>query len=147
MRKSFGMGVVIALAGCVGQPEAVVAPPEVVVADPLDVVAPPVDARRVDEFDTTTEAQRVAALDTAQDGVFLGEAVLSLGDPGRAGFWVETSLVSINGQGRVALNDGDREVDVELLAGTGSGRISLAALRLLEVDLTSLVEVNIYEYQ
>ncbi len=147
MRKSFGIGLAFALAGCVSQSEPVVAPPEVVVADALDVVAPPADARSVDEFDTTTEAQRVAALEPAQEGVLLGEAVLSLGDPGRTGFWVETDLVSANGQGRIALKDSDREVDVELLVGTGSGRISLAALRLLDVDLTSLVEVNIYEYQ
>lgn len=147
MGKCLGLGVVVLLAGCAAPSNVMVSPPEVVMTDPLQAAAPPPDARRVDEFDTTTEAQRLAALETSENGVLLGEAVLSLGDPGRAGFWVQSSLVSSPGQGRVVLIEGGRDVEVELLPGSGSGRISLAALRLLEVGLTSLVEVKIYEYQ
>ncbi|NNJ67081.1 MAG: D-galactarate dehydratase [Boseongicola sp.] len=147
MRWSVGLVLGVVLAGCVVPPEVDVSVPEPEVIDAIEAPAPPPDARRVDEFDTTTEEQRAAALETSNDGVLLGEEVLSLGDPGRSGFWVETPLVATVGEGRIALKDGSREVEVVLFPGTGSGRISLAAMRLLEVPLTSLVEVNIYENQ
>lgn len=147
MRLMFGLGLGLVLAGCVVQPEAEVLVPAPEVIDALGAPAPPPDARRIDEFDTTTEAQRAAALETSAEGVLLGEAVLSLGDPGRAGFWVETPLVTTAGEGRIEVKESGRDVEVALFPGVGSGRISLAALRLLEVPLTSLVEVKIYENQ
>lgn len=147
MRVSFGLGSAIVLMGCVVPPEAELAATEAAPFPELNAPAPPTDARRVDEFDTTTDAQRIAALEPSQEGAFLGEAVLSLGDPARAGFWVETALVAAPTEGRIELREGDKSVEVALLPGSGSGRISLAALRLLEVPLTDLVEVNIYENQ
>ena len=147
MRVWLAMGLMTGLAACAVSPEMGDAAPEVVVLPEIQTPAPPPGARRVDEFDTTTQAQRSAALKTSEGGVLLGEAVLSLGDPGRAGFWIETALVTSPGQGRVTLREGDNSVEVALLPGIGSGRISLATMRLLEVSLTDLVNANIYEYQ
>ena len=147
MRVWLAMGLMTGLAACAVSPEMGVAAPEVVVLPEIQTPAPPPGARRVDEFDTTTQAQRSAALEISEGGVLLGEAVLSLGDPGRAGFWIETALVTSPGQGRVTLHEGDTSVEVALLPGIGSGRISLATMRLLEVSLTDLVNANIYEYQ
>ncbi len=89
----------------------------------------------------------MAALEPDKGGVLLGQAVVTLGDPGRAGFWVETELVTQSGQGRIELSDGSKSVEVALLPSAGSGRISLAALRLLEVPLTALVEVKLFAEQ
>ena len=135
------------LSACVvPREEAVLAAPEDVPPQ-MAAPAPPPEARRVEEFDTTTEAQRVAAATPSSTGALLGEAVVTLGDPGRAGFWVETALVDAQSNGRVELRDGSKSVDVVLFPDDGGGRMSLAALRLLDAPLTALVEVNIYEYQ
>ncbi len=135
------------VSACAVMPETdVLAPPEVVASE-LVAAAPPPDARSVEEFDTTTQDQRAAAAAPSSKGVLLGQAVLTLGDPGRAGFWVETALVEVETTGRVALKNDGKSVEVVLLPGDGSGRISLAALRVLEMPLTALVEVNIYENQ
>ena len=135
------------LAACTAAPEVTVVPPPAVDIPALDAPAPPPEARRVEEFDTTTEDQREAALDVSEEGVLLGSAVVSLGDPGEAGFWVKAALVTAPGTGRVALLDDEKSVEVALLPSEGSGRASLAVLRLLDVPLTDLVEVNIYENQ
>lgn len=147
MRYGFGLVAAVALAGCAVPQQAVDAPPEPVEIAALDAPAPPPEARRADEFDTTTQSQRMAALEPDEGGVLLGQAVVTLGDPGRAGFWVETELVAQSGQGRIELSDGSKSVEVALLPSAGSGRISLAAMRLLEVPLTALVQVKVFAEQ
>ncbi|MBT8458232.1 MAG: hypothetical protein HKP37_02110 [Boseongicola sp.] len=147
MRCGFGLVFAVALAACTLPTEAEVEAPEAVEIAALDAPSPPPEARRADEFDTTTEEQRKAALDPAENGVLIGRAVLTLGDPGRAGFWVESELVSQASEGRIELEDGGKSIEVALLPTSGSGRISLAALRLLEVPLTAIVEVDVFENQ
>lgn len=147
MRYVLGAIFALSLSGCAVEPEASIAPPEPAEIAALDAPPPPPEARRAEEFDTTTEAQREAALEAEEGGVLLGSAVLTLGDPGRSGFWIETVLVSEASKGRIELDAGGKGVDVALLPSSGSGRISLAALRLLEVPLTAFVEVNIFENQ
>ena len=106
---------------------------------------PPKSARTVEQFDTTTEAQRVAAA-TGAGGKFLGTTVASLGDPSRAGFWIETPLVTTRGTGRLVYPATGRSAEVELIPAAGGGsRVSLAALRLLEAPLTELPVLEVYE--
>ena len=62
---------------------------------------PPRMARTVEQFDTTTEAQRSEAVSSNAGGRLIGTTVASLGDPGRPGFWIETSLVTQAGLGRL----------------------------------------------
>ena len=135
------------LMGCALPSDPVIAPPVTDTVPVLAAPAPPEDARRVDEFDTTTEAQRIAAATPAVGGQLLGNAVLTLGDPTRPGCWVETTRGEAERAGRVELIGGNESVEGSLFPGDGSGRISLAALRVLEVALTALIEVEVYADQ
>lgn len=109
------------------------------------VPPPPAAARTVEQFDTTTAAQRAAASQPASGGTALGTAVASLGDPSQPGFWMETSLVSDVGSGRVTAVDTGQSVEVELRPlAEGSARVSLPAWRLLGVPLTELAEVEVF---
>ncbi|NNE89878.1 MAG: hypothetical protein HKN27_17555 [Silicimonas sp.] len=104
---------------------------------------PPRAARTVEQFDTTTEAQRAAASQPASGGRSLGTEVASLGDPSQPGFWIETSLVDEVGAGRITVATG-QSAEVELRPTEGSARVSLAAWRILEVPLTELAEVEVF---
>lgn len=107
---------------------------------------PPETARTVEQFDTTTEEQRVAAAAGTPGGDLLGTTVASLGDPSRAGFWIETPLVSARGTGRLVYPATGKSADVELIPIEGGGsRVSLAAWRLLEAPLTDLPVLEVYE--
>ncbi len=112
------------------------------------VIFPPANARTAADFDTVTPAQKAAALgsgQTASKGRYLGTQTVSLGDPQAEGIWVKTSLVSAPQPGTVKLKDGANVlVDLRPLDGAGSAQISLSALRLLGLGLTSLPEVEIY---
>lgn len=109
---------------------------------------PPVSARTVDEFDTTTNADRQAALedDVTDAGKSLGITVASLGDPTKPGFWMETPLVKQAAKGSVAY-DG-RTISVDLIPieaeKTAGSRLSLAAMRLLDAPLTGLPKVQVF---
>ncbi len=107
--------------------------------------APPSNARTVEQFDTTTEEQRVAASAPAAGGALLGREIVSLGDPSRPGFWIETALVNAPGQGRLVFAQTGKSVEVELIPGEGGARVSLAALRLLEAPLTELPMLEVYQ--
>ena len=75
----------------------------------------------------------------------LGSAVASLGDPTKAGNWVETSLVAAPTKGRITLSSG-QSLDVDLLPGTGaptSARMSIGAYKALGLTLTDLPEITI----
>ena len=111
----------------------------------LSAPPPPATARTVDQFDTTTPEQRVAAASPASDGVLLGSTVASLGDPSRAGFWIETPLAQSEGEGRLHYPANGKSVEVVLIPSSGgSSRVSLAALRLLEAPLTDLPVLDVY---
>ena len=104
---------------------------------------PPANARTVDEFDTTTQAQRATASAPATGGRSLGVTVASLGDPAKPGFWIETPLVEDEGAGRLVYPANGKSVEVELRPGPSS-RVSLAALRVLEAPLTELSEIEVF---
>ncbi len=130
------------LAACaVVQPEQ---PPPV--SAPVETAAPPPDARTVEEFDTTSADERAAATSPDASGTFLGSDVASLGDPARPGFWIETPLASAPGKGRVTLSGKGGGVEVDLIPSESGSRLSLAAIRLLEVPLTDLPTVDVYAF-
>ena len=112
-------------------------------------VPPPAEASTAEEFDTTTEAERSAAAEEPPEGGrLLGSSIASLGELSQPGFWLETPLVTEVRQGRVVLSATGKSVQVELrpsggAPGSGS-RISLGAMRVLEADLSSLPEVQVY---
>lgn len=106
---------------------------------------PPANARTIEQFDTTTEAERAAAASPSSGGTRLGETVATLGDAATPGFWVETPLVSDVTSGRVVNTGNGKSVEVELRpVDGGSSRVSLAALRLLEAPLTELVTLEVF---
>lgn len=115
------------------------------VVEGLGAPSPPENARSVEEFDTTTEEQRIAAAAPAAGGRLLGTTVASLGDPSRPGFWIETTLATAPGKGRLVYPVNGKSVEVELFPiESGSSRVSLAAFRLLEAPLTDLPVLEVY---
>jgi hypothetical protein len=77
----------------------------------------------------------------------LGQTVASLGDPGEAGFWLKTPLVTSETAGRVQTASG-ASVNVKLLpldgeASAGS-QISLSAMRALGIGLTDLATLDVF---
>lgn len=143
------------LAGCaLFEPEAATAPASdtpASAADPASAAPPPpAGARTADAFDTTTAEQRAAATaaPTRSAEARLGTTVISLGPPAEPGLWLRTGLVTTATPGRVEVPASGRSVSLELRpsggTATGGSEISLAAMRLLEVPLTSLPEVVVY---
>ncbi|MGB5558538.1 MAG: hypothetical protein WBN04_11065 [Paracoccaceae bacterium] len=119
------------------------------VAPVTPAAMPPASAATAEQFDTTTEAERQAALARAPTGEReLGRTVASLGNPADPGFWLETPLVTKVTQGRVVYPLTGNSVAVELrpiAAAPGAGsRISLPAIRLLGAPLTGLPELTVY---
>lgn len=119
-------------------------------ARPENAVRPVAEnARTIEEFDTTTQAERIEAIGTADGaGKLLGKTVASLGDPTQPGFWLKTPLVQSDGKGRVEYPATGKAVEVDLIAidgpGTAGSQISLAAMRLLGAPLTGLPEFLVY---
>ena len=109
--------------------------------------APPSDAITVDEFDTATEEDRMAAATTPPVAAAgsLGVTVASLGDPTAPGFWLETPLVSSETQGRVQSKSTGRTVKVTLRPiSSGGSRVSLSTLQLLDLDISGLHELVVF---
>lgn len=107
--------------------------------------APPRTARTVEDFDTTSAAAREAAATTSTGGTRLGTTIASLGDPARPGFWMMTSLVSAETQGRLEFPAKGTSAEVTLIPSDGgSARVSLAALRLLDAPLADLSELVVF---
>lgn len=112
-------------------------------------VVPSQNARTVEDFDTTTDAERTAALSTTPAGEReLGRTIASLGNVAISGFWLETPLVSEPTKGRIVYPATGKSVAVDLIPidgpATGGSRISLPAIRLLGAPLTSLPELIVY---
>jgi hypothetical protein len=94
-------------------------------------------------LDTTTEAERAAALATGPiSGAILGKVRVSLGSPAEAGFWLQGGIVTVAGKGRVTTAAG-QSVAVELRPGVGAAQLSLPAFRALGLVLTDLPEVTV----
>ena len=138
----------IALCGCGVLPRSAGEPrpdPSPIETEALAAPPPSATARSVEEFDTTTEEQRIAAAGNSSGGRLLGTTVASLGDPSRAGFWIETTLARTQGTGRLVYPVTGKSVEVELLPlDSGSSRVSLAALRILDAPLTDLPTLEVY---
>jgi len=122
------------------------------VEKPGDGVAPkpPASARTVDQFDTTTEAEKqaAAAKPAAAAEKRLGTTIASLGDPTDPGFWAETPLVRVAQSGRLEFPGNGNSVQVELRpsggpAGSGT-RVSLPAFQVLGAPLTGLPELVVF---
>uniref|UniRef100_UPI003B52EC6F hypothetical protein n=1 Tax=Roseovarius indicus TaxID=540747 RepID=UPI003B52EC6F len=113
--------------------------------------APPAGANTADTLDTTSEeerAQAVADAGAAGGETDLGVTIASLGAVAEPGIWLKTPLVQAEARGRVEFPEKGTKVAVDLIpldAEPGAGsQISLAAMRLLEADLTSLPELRVY---
>ena len=155
MRLIFALPL-LALAGCStpsfqGVFGTVTPPPMTAPAPTLDATPPPPppqNAVTVEQFDTTTQEDRDAAVvteATAGDQP-LGVTIASLGSPAEPGIWLKTPLVAVLTPGRVEYQD--KVINIELrpsggAVGSGS-QISLAAMRLIEAPLTSLPEVTVF---
>lgn len=114
----------------------------------LQAKVPSQTAHTVEQFDTTTKAQRADAVAPSRDARKLGSTVGSLGNPAEPGFWLKTPLVSKASKGRVEYPANGKSVAVDLIPiegpKTAGSRVSLAALRLLEAPLTGLPALVVY---
>ena len=119
-------------------------------ARPATAPKPTASAQTVEQFDTTTNAQRAEAAEAApvSGERKLGPTVGSLGNPAEPGFWLKTPLVSAPAKGRVEYPSNGKSVSVDLIPidgpKTAGSRVSLAALRLLGAPLTGLPDLIIY---
>ncbi len=80
--------------------------------------------------------------------ITLGRTIASLGDVTQPGFWLRTPLVERRRAGRVVWAQGGNSVAVTLIPipgdkGAGS-RISLAAMKAMEIPLTALPELIVH---
>lgn len=124
--------------------------PAVETLDPTPPPPPPVGANTAEEFDTTTEEDRAAALAPVEPAgeERLGTTLATLGSPADPGIWIETPLVDVLTPGRAEVVATGATVNLELRPsggepGSGS-EISLPAMRLLELPLTAIEELVIY---
>ncbi|WP_236545314.1 D-galactarate dehydratase [Tropicimonas marinistellae] len=157
-RHGLILATMLVVAGC-GQlkmpfrPDAAAPSPAVGVATTgpgTQAAAPPPTAVTVEQFDTTTNAERAAAasVTAAPADRRLGRTIASLGDPADPGFWAETGLVETTTEGRLEYPATGKSVKVELRpsgAAPGAGtRVSLPAMRVLEAPLTELPELVVF---
>lgn len=138
----------LVLGGCANLPfgPRAVAPESAVETRPVSrPAAPPAGARTAAALDTTTEAQKAAALaaPAPAGAVALGTVAVSLGNVTEPGFWLRSSLVSAPGKGRVEVAGG-ASVAVDLIPGEGAAQLSLPAYRALGLPLTALPQVTVY---
>ncbi len=115
---------------------------------PSETLSPPPapTARTAEALDTTTPAQRAAAIQPPAGGArVLGTTVASLGSATEPGLWMKTPLVNTEIQGRVTNPATGKSSTVTLIpikgAETAGSRMSLSALRLIGASLTDLTSV------
>lgn len=150
MCRSIVVAGLISLAGCSGLEVRTPGPDTVrPVARPGGEVVPPSDATSVEDFDTTTQEQRVEAATAVSIGEQeVGRTIASLGNAATPGFWIETPLISEAVMGRVVYGKTGKSAAVQLIPidgpATAGSRISLAALRVLGAPLAGLVELVVY---
>lgn len=147
---------IVALAGCStpsfqglfgGAAAPAVAVP-VPTLNPTPPPPPPVTAVTVEQFDTTSQEERDAAvvIDEPAGDAPLGKTIASLGPPAEPGIWLKTPLVTSLAAGRAEYQG--KTINVELrpsggAAGSGS-QMSLAAMRLIGAPLTALPEITVF---
>lgn len=138
---------IAALAGCSSPAFQGVFGPVSSTPDTISAPPPPDTATTIEEFDTTSPADRAAAVvPNAMPGArVLGTTIASLGSPAEPGLWLKTPLVASLTAGQAEYQG--RTITLELRpsgGATGSGsQISLAAMRLIGVPLTSLPELTV----
>ncbi|MEQ8898355.1 MAG: hypothetical protein RID23_14800 [Roseovarius sp.] len=156
MKQVFAIIGCVALTGC-GAFEGGLFKPKTRAPEPAEAQAtssaptPPSGAITADSLDTTSDEERqkaVADAGSAGGETDLGATIASLGAVSEPGIWLKTPLVKSQARGRVEFPEKGTKVAVDLLpldAEPGAGsRLSLAAMRILEADLTSLPEVRVY---
>ena len=78
----------------------------------------------------------------------LGTTNVALGPPADPGIWLKTGLVSTLQEGRVVYPTNGNAVTLELRPSGGDSsagsQMSLAAMRLLNIPLTALADVEVY---
>ncbi len=136
--------VLVAITGCNAVPSFRKAAPEPTLLP--GAVAPPRGAITASALDTTTTAEKAAALaaPAASSGEReIGRTAVSLGLVTEPGIWLRSALVKAPGKGRVVTAKGT-SIAVDLIPGTGAAQLSLAAFRALGLPLTGLPEVTLY---
>ena len=133
--------VVLASCGAFGGLQPKPQTPDVQIVMPLDptvVLPPPVGANTAATLDTTTEAQRAAAVAAPVAGAReLGKVTVALGSPAEPGFWLRTALVTAPGKGKVVTTGKLGEVMQESIQ---------AALSVVRRRARSLgIDPNFYE--
>lgn len=119
-------------------------------AVPTEVAPVPPAARTVEQFDTTTDAQKAAAAAGGASGAGrnLGVTIASLGSPSEPGFWLKTPLVDAPAKGRVVYAQTGKSAEVDLIPidgpKTAGSRLSLPAMRLIGAPFTGLPEIQVY---
>jgi len=109
---------------------------------------PPATATTAAALDTTTPEQRAAAAAPSEaPSKALGKTTVTLGSPTEAGLWLKTPLVASEQQGRVTNPANGKSSLVTLIPiegpNTAGSRMSLAAMRLIDLPLTDLTEVEV----
>jgi len=104
------------------------------------------ETRSVEALDATTEEEVAEARRVpARPGQSLGQVVGSLGSIAEGGFWLKTPLVAEEMPGRVVVLETGAAVNVTLRPDGGGGhRLSLAAMRALDLPLTALPDVEVF---
>lgn len=101
-------------------------------------------------LDQSTTAERAAATAVRTTGRTLGQTVASLGSASEPGFWLKTPLVSDPVSGRVRNPATGKSVAVTLIPiegpPTAGSRLSLSAMRALEVTLSDLVTLDVSRF-
>lgn len=124
-----------------------IAPPDVEIVAPVEptvVLPPPPGANTAEALDTTTEAQRAAAVAAPVTLTReLGKTTVALGSPIEPGFWLRSPLVAAPAKGKV-VTAGGASVAVDLQPGSGGSLLSLPAYRALGLSLTDLPEVTVF---
>lgn len=121
-----------------------------VTLDPTPPPPPPPTARTVEQFDTTTAEDRAEALAVEEPAgeKSLGITNVSLGAAADPGIWLKTPLVSELTAGRAEYPLNGKTVNIELRPSGGeagsASQMSLAAMRLLEIPLTALADVEVF---
>ena len=143
MQKSGLCLLLVSLCGCALLDKPAVTPPTASVAAPVTPQVTPL-ARSAAALDTSTDAQRSAALQAAPGaGQDLGRVTVTLGNPTDQGFWLRSALVTAPAKGRVTTDQG-ASISLDLLPGTAGAQLSLAAFRTLGLPLTGLPSVTVF---
>lgn len=114
--------------------------------EPVETVEVGAGGQSAESLDATTEAEKAAATQAPVNTSDLGTTIASLGDPTEQGFWLRTPLVTEETEGAVE-TEGGAVVKVKLIPidgpPTAGSRISLAAMRALDLGLTDLATLKV----